>query len=355
MKKNNNWILPVSFAVALLVIFVLGAFVFNFTQNGLETTPIINAAYESNLVAKDNKIKLIHKGTVSDEEMGKVLSVFEVTEADKKEVARLYYVETKGWQDGFKVLVAIDTNKDSRTFERLLGYEIVESNDTFLDNIVNMPFRGKKVTDASFTINTVSGATLSSTAVANAGYLARMQYHADLGIEVPIDYQLESIKQDLSDKANINKFNAVVTYGEKRFEVVLSMTDVEDKATLKASDDTLTAEEKSGIERVAKAGITTWIYTKEEANKVYAVGKGYAGTLKGYASFDENGVTEFVITDAHETSPNVEEQANETLPGLLVNAGSGFESQNITGATVTSNGLKEMYRLIYRYVTGGNE
>ena len=73
---------------------------------------------------------------------------------------------------------------------------------------------------------------------------------------------------------------------------------------------------------------------------------------------EEKQITSYKIVEHLEDDDYLGEVADaiNTLPGKLVEAGADYATvENIAGASITSNAVKEIYAAAYNYLTGGNE
>lgn len=362
---KKSWFLPTILGVSLLLIFVISIFLTKGVQQSLENVDVESQRAEKAFLEKcqanfpeatafeddtDNMLK--------ENDENKIIRILKANK-EHQNIGMIYLVRVHGYQPGFVIMVNLDTVK-----KVIMNYEIVEYNETYLDkmseNFANQ-FNNKDYTDPVFSFDVSAGVTYSSNAIIRAVNFARASYYASIGEEVPaIKVVVESISQDYLDVTNFTctykkldeTKTIVLKYSNNNFEVV-------------SGSEGLTPDEITIILTEAKNKLPQAFITDTNGNKLVISSRGYAGRMTIEIEYDATyKVTSFVVTRHGES---YDESYNDLwtpsngspitdLPNQILNNPDNWENQNISGASVTSRGIRAAYQAALDYLAylGGN-
>jgi len=299
------------------------------------------------------------EGLMSQPDGTKIIRSFDVLIGSEK-VGMIYIAEATGRNEGLQVAFGIET-----ATKKLIGYTIVQSNETpqYFD-LIKDPFyaqlSGKNLDDVTFGLNLVSGATVSSAAIERMLKLTRLQFGADIGWEVPsIQVVLVSKTQDFSDLST-TKLLYTFSYNEEGVEKTNVVTLTRNLQTANPYYSYVSSTEEASD--VLKTLFV--LEASKSANRVKAVvlsvdgltltvrGTGYDGPITATVIMNVSGsVADFTITSEGESYPDFTGlDPIAELPGQYVIDQEDLDNAQISsGATVTSNSIKEMFRIALAY------
>ncbi|MFP4478773.1 MAG: FMN-binding protein [Candidatus Izemoplasmatales bacterium] len=304
-----------------------------------------------------------------------LLESFKVMDDSGDEIAVIYVIETIGISAGFEAAYAISLEND-----RLLGVNVISHNETVSeedryynqlgDSFFNQ-FDNKDLDVIDFSIDTVSGATLSSLALEIGMQYARELYAKDYDFEIinvileidslAYNYDLDTINDyqfigeitfDEDDKTAVvhldNDFNYVETAsGDEVTQAVIDALPVfVPEADLINTDVTIEAYDEStrvlsiSVSAYSSTGVTMELLINSSLDSVENV---------TYVSSDES----YDFSQGYSGSgvPEVEEDYIDAFN----NDGTIIDS--VAGATVTSNAMEVALEWIQTFeaaLNGGN-
>lgn len=362
---KKSWFLPSILGLSLILIFVASIFLTKGVQKGLDKINVEAQIAEKAFIEKC-QTKFPEATTFVDEtehmykenDENQVIRILKANKDDQN-IGMIYLVKVQGYQPGFVIMVNLDTVK-----KVIMDYEIVEFNETYLDRMTasfTNQFVNKDYTDPVFSFNVNAGVTYSSNAIIKAVNFARNSYYASIGEEVPeIKVVVESISQDYSNVANFTctykkldeTKTIVLTYTNNAFEVV-------------SGSEGLSEDEITIILTGARQMLPQAFLTEVVGNKMTISARAYAGRMTIEVEFDANHqVTSFVVTRQSESfdsdynslwSPSNGNPITDLPDQILANP-NNWEDLNISGATITSRGIRNAYQAALDYLAylGGN-
>lgn len=342
------------------------AFILIFVVSGVLSTTFQNVREEradrmTYLPAYPNGEKLVERsseGFMSQPDGTKIIKAFDVM-VGKEVVGMIYVAEAEGRNEGLQFAFGVE-----KATKKLLGYAIIQNNETpsyfqRLNPAFYAQLSNKNLDDVSFSINLVSGATQSSTAIEKMVKLVRLQFGKDIGWDVPsIAVNITSKKQDFSDLTSA-KYLYTFAYnidGTDYTNVVTLERNQAANPYYKFVSSTVEADEVlQGLFELeaskAENRVKATIISVTGLNVVVST-QGYAGEIRGTATMNVDGsIASFVITQESETYFEFDPyDPIQQLPGVYVTEQGDLDNAPLsTGATVTSRAVKELFRAVLAY------
>lgn len=363
MKKL---ILPLSLVLSLLVIFVGGIIVAeSVTSNRNDVienkVPLIAVVkeffpdYKSFKEESGKELKAIDNNNY-------VKTFYNVYDKKDVEIGNLFVIVTEGFKPDFNIWVAIDSIN-----RKVLGYKEIpyKYNETWLNKLTiefKDQFKGADITQGIFEFSPLSTASpqnlpnRSSKAIIQAVKLAREQFYQNIGEPLPISFKVTSFTQSFDE---FDLFTYHFETKDDTFNIIYRYNFIDELSFVNSSID-LSTEELDICLMLAKKVLPKTFVTKVEGNVISVTGKGYAGNMEADITIDaSNKITSFIVTKESE-SYNDEYNSRYTgpdpftvgIPNLVEhqNDNNYIQSYNITGATRTTTGLKEMFTYVLKYI-----
>ena len=344
MKKNQ-----LIFILGFVVLFVFGGlFELGINSEQLrieeEKNSVIHLADKLGAYRMErDEVTFLTEGTT------KIIDKMNVTNKAGALVAIIYTGEATGKEAGLQVAFAIDV-----ATHKIVGMKIVASNETpqyqsalLADQLFIDQFNAKDMMQTTFDINIHSGATLTSNGIQRIMQLVRKQYDQDTPFTAPAGIIVVSKAQDMTD---LDKFNYEFLIGE---ETVTAIVDKQ-YALISISNP---EHESLVMTTIGKNRVTNYIDSVAENAGVSTItihSSGFASTIISTATVDGEGTiltfTSNISEETYEYSGGYQGGSFQPLFDAVV---AESELGAVTGATYTSNGIKDARDVLYAYLEGG--
>lgn len=376
MKNFKNYLPVIIISAVLLLIFVLGGMFSRYMTNQID----VHAEEQEIIEFNNSLIELVGAGETvveanyTDLEKEYLIPGFEdqtynpeltgsykiLNELDE-EIAVVYIIATVGRYDGVEVAYAISLETD-----KLIDVLMIQNNETqsYFDTLRDSfyaQFVDKDLNDVVFTIDTVAGATYSSTAFDTGMKYARELYARDYSFEIPsIVYEITNVERNYDSATMVAKpYIVSVTYDLDNKELVAYFDNefnLVEVITGETPSETYLALFKNELPATTFIDVKTYITAFDETNKTITVETlGYGGKAITVV-FQLNATLDSVESMAITTTQTYDSEYNEGYAGgpnpAVENAyrdqylidGSYIDS--IAGATITSNAMIRIFDLV---------
>ncbi len=311
-------------------------------------------------------------GSETENYQPELVGAYKVLDDTDTEIAVVYIISTIGRDEDLVVAYAIDLSTDS-----LIDVLVLENKETpeyfdDLDEDFYNQFNDKTLDDVVFTVDGVSGSTLSSLGFEVGMKYARELYARDYSFEIPvIVYTINWIERNFDQATIVNKpFIANITYGQDN-QVVEAYFDSEYNLieVISGVEPNQLYQDvfKNDFPTTSFVDLRTHVVAYDDLTKTVTIEtKAYSRdnlSVEVVFNNDFTAVVSINIT-THESYDN---DYNEGYSGGAVpeveNAykdqylADGTLIDTISGATVTSNGLIRIFNLVDEVMdawNGGN-
>lgn len=347
MKKKNLLVFILSFVIII---------VFGIVLNGL-----INSEKERIADEKDNIINIVidlgvktleedNPRSFLKEDGTEIISRLQGYDNDEKLIATIYIGKTKGYKEDLHVGYAIDLSND-----KVVGFKILENEETprFIEALMvenfTKQFDDKALSNKEMKVEAISGATPNSgetgiiAPATTAGMdkilkLVRKQYAKDTDFEMPAMLEFKSSTQDY------DTLNFVYVFNDEGTDVTLIVNQSYEFVSITnpaVQDDAIT---------LAKARKIKNFISSIEGNIITIKSDGINETsdITSTAELNEgNEIVSFTSDLSEQTPDYVGDKNFGPLYDAIINDGL---VPSISGATVTSNGIKAAREVLYAYL-----
>lgn len=344
-------------SVSLLVIFILTGFMLKNVKGSLNDVKNDILEAEADKEAGALYKQFFANATFEEaqteslkSETGEVLSSVKALE-NGNQVGIIYLIKVQGYKPDLHVYVAIDTvNK------KVVNYSLGENNET-PDKISGIPssfknqFVNSDITNPSLSYTTVATVTYSSKGIVEAVLLARQAYYQSIGEEVPVvKATLISIKSSFNGDA---LFDCVVEKDGTNYDVVLKYE--KNKFSVVSGMDGFSETEVNFVLTTAKAKLPKAYVLKITDTGLTVATKGFSGYFNVDFTIENGQITNISVSshgESYEYNSGYSPSNGDPIIdfGKEVIGNTNWEDYNVVGATVTTNSMKEAYKVAFDYL-----
>lgn len=311
-------------------------------------------------------------GSETENYQPELVGAYKVLDEADTEIAVIYIISTIGRDEGLVVAYAIDLSTDS-----LIDVLLLENKETpeyfdDLDEDFYSQFNDKTLDDVVFTVDGVSGSTLSSLGFEVGMKYARELYARDYSFEIPvIVYTINWIERNFDQATLVEKpFIANITYGQDN-QVVEAYFDSEYNLVevISGVEPNQLYQDvfKNDFPTTSFVDLRTHVVAYDDITKTVTIEtKAYSRdnlSVEVVFNNDFTAVVSINIT-THESYDN--DYNDGYTGGAVPEVENAYKNQyladgtlidTVSGATVTSNGLIRIFNLVDEVMdawNGGN-